>query len=543
METKTGTGHPLVARWWQRYLALWSRAPRRFRFLVLGAAMLLALAAGYVYWLYSGLWAVEVDGHVVAVTSNRASIQSMISEIAHNAAQSYGRDITVYSQVVFRPVTREQARELDQALYMQDAANAGTTASSARPGANAAGGPAPADVTLGRTYAGSSSVSGGLVGLAAGSSSVTSLVEDPNVVRQRLSQALKLGTKAAAIVIGGQPVVYVDSVAVGQQVLDKILADYKARYGDSGTNWQDVHFAENPTVEAMDAPIDQIKSPQDAENILLQGTDEIRNYTVQKGDSLWLIASRNSMSVAKLEQANPQLQSETLQIGQVLNLVVARPYLTVLSTEQKTYTRSVPFPVQVQEDPNRWPWEHVVEQKGTPGKEQVTEIISRKNGQVVGQEITQVVRLQDPTVQIELTGTRQVPKLGSGEFVWPLAVPGVITSPFGYRSWRYSSEFHTGVDIAVPMGTQVRAVDAGMVIFAGRDGNYGNLVRIDHGDGVVTFYAHLSRILVHVGDTVKQGQVIALSGDSGRSTGPHLHFEVRVNGDPVNPLNYYPSGG
>ena len=561
VNTRAGTDQSQSPRRWQRYLALWRRMPWRARGGLIAGVTVAVVAVSYLIWVHSALWALEVDGHVVAVMSSRGSAQAMIDELVRDAARTYGRQVTVYSKIVFRPVTRAQARDLEKALYIQDAGGAfsGPVAGAGGGGTTvqgAAGSGAPgSDLPLGRSFAGTSPTvnmwplgrsTAGRGGTTSGNAAATvptNLVDNPNVVRQRLAQALVLGTQAAAIMIGGQPVVYVESVAVGQRVLDKILADYKARYDNGGTQWQDIHFAENPSVQAANAPINQIKGLQDAENILLRGTDELRNYTVQKGDSLWLIASRNHMTVDKLQQANPQLQGEMLQVGQVLNLVVAKPYLTILSTEQKTYTRSVPYPVQVREDPNRWPWEHVVEQKGTPGQEQVTEIIARRNGQVVGQQITQVIRLKDPTVQVELTGTRQVPRLGSGQFVWPLAVPGQITSPFGYRRWRYRSEFHTGVDIATPTGTQVRAADAGMVVFTGRDGNYGYLVKVDHGGGVVTFYAHLSRILVRVGDTVKQGEVIALAGDSGRSTGPHLHFEVRVNGEPVNPFKYYPAGG
>lgn len=120
-----------------------------------------------------------------------------------------------------------------------------------------------------------------------------------------------------------------------------------------------------------------------------------------------------------------------------------------------------------------------------------------------------------------------------------LPVNGSISSPFGYRRnpfGRWTSEFHNGVDIACDYGTAVVASAEGTVTFAGWDGYWGRRVQISHGFGVVTFYAHNSKITVNVGDKVDKGEVIAYSGNSGRSTGSHLHYTAYVNGELVDPL-------
>lgn len=124
-------------------------------------------------------------------------------------------------------------------------------------------------------------------------------------------------------------------------------------------------------------------------------------------------------------------------------------------------------------------------------------------------------------------------------FSWP--VEGVLTSPFGKRGRVMGGggrRFHAGIDLAVPVGTRVRAAQPGIVVFAGYNGAYGKVVKLDHQHGYSTLYAHNSRLLVHVGQRVKAGHVICLSGNTGRSTGPHLHFEVHKDGWPVNPLPY-----
>ena len=123
-------------------------------------------------------------------------------------------------------------------------------------------------------------------------------------------------------------------------------------------------------------------------------------------------------------------------------------------------------------------------------------------------------------------------KPSAAGFIWP--VHGVLTSGFGWRWGR----MHEGIDIAVGVGTPVVAAAAGTVIVAGWLGGYGNLVVVDHGNGLSTAYGHNTSVTVGVGQSVAQGQLIAYSGSTGHSTGPHVHFEVRINGAPVDPLGY-----
>ncbi len=120
----------------------------------------------------------------------------------------------------------------------------------------------------------------------------------------------------------------------------------------------------------------------------------------------------------------------------------------------------------------------------------------------------------------------------SGGWIWP--VNGTLTSPFGYRWGR----MHEGIDISVPEGTPIRAAKPGTVVIAAYTGGYGNYTCVDHGGGLSSCYAHQSSYAVSPGDSVEQGEVIGYSGNTGSSTGPHLHFEIRVNGSAVDPLGY-----
>ena len=131
-----------------------------------------------------------------------------------------------------------------------------------------------------------------------------------------------------------------------------------------------------------------------------------------------------------------------------------------------------------------------------------------------------------------------VPSTSPGALAWP--VTGTITSPFGWRKSPFggSPEFHQGLDIGANMGTTVTAAASGTIISAGWYGGYGNYILIDHGGGMSTGYGHLSRIFVSNGQQVQRGQAIGAVGSTGASTGPHLHFEVRITGKPVDPTAY-----
>ncbi|MGI6452529.1 MAG: murein hydrolase activator EnvC family protein [Syntrophomonadaceae bacterium] len=132
------------------------------------------------------------------------------------------------------------------------------------------------------------------------------------------------------------------------------------------------------------------------------------------------------------------------------------------------------------------------------------------------------------------------PSLGTGTYTWPTPGYTGITSPYGMRFHPVLKEnrMHTGVDLRAPMGANIVAADSGTIIQTGWMGGYGQVVIIDHGNQVSTLYAHQSKILVNTGDTVYKGQTIGKVGSTGWSTGPHLHFEVRINGKHTDPMQY-----
>jgi len=355
---------------------------------------------------------------------------------------------------------------------------------------------------------------------------------------EELREKLPLVTTATSIVVEGQPVAACDTRAEAEHAVALVMERHQAQLVKrSGVEVLNCEFREEISFEECEVPLSEIREPSEAALILERGSDKVVEHKVQKGESLWAIASKTSISVTDLRLANPQIKGDLIRVGDTLNLVVPDPYLTLVSKEVYTYRQAIGFTTQLQTDSSRWPWERVITQAGRNGQKEIVVEISRVNGEEVSRKLLSETLLSNPVTQIVVQGTKVVPDRGTGRLVWP--VVGKITSPFGMRN----RVLHTGIDIAAPTGTPVLAADNGMVSISQSSlGGYGQVIFIDHGGGsLITVYAHLSKRLVSVGTVVEKGQVIGHVGSTGRSTGPHLHFETRVNGTPVNPLQFYPS--
>lgn len=301
-----------------------------------------------------------------------------------------------------------------------------------------------------------------------------------------------------------------------------------------------VRVREAVTVRPVQVAAENISEVDSAASILLRGTTRVLVHTVQRGQSLWSIAQANAMTTDQLRRANPNLASDRLQIGQQLNLVVPEPHVTVETVERQTYTEAIGFGVEVTLSPDLWPWEERVTRPGVSGQREITVDIRRENGRETSRTVVSNVVVREPVTQLLVRGSRDAPAPGAGVYVWPLIGP--ITSDFGWRRLGW----HNGVDIAAPIGTPIRAAGSGVIVFAAARGGYGRLIIIDHGQhggrNLATAYAHQSRFAVRVGQTVEAGEVIGYVGNTGRSTGPHLHFEVHIDGERVDPIAFFRGG-
>jgi len=360
----------------------------------------------------------------------------------------------------------------------------------------------------------------------------------PDTLSEKLGEALKFSANAFVVRVEGNDIVALRDRAAAEWVIEEIRRAYLGKPGGKSGNVkvEQVSILQQVDIAEKKVPVDSLREAEEARQILLRGTDRIALYTVCRGDSFWAIARSRGMTVEDLRKANPQIVGDKLQIGQTVNLIVPEPYVNVVTVETVTQEIAIPFNVSVEYDENKWPWEQVVTRRGVSGRKEVVLQISKKDGREVERRIVSEKLIEEPVTQLLVQGSKLIPDLGTGSYAWP--TQGSITSRYGWRR----SGFHHGVDIGAPVGTPVIAADNGMVAYAGRLPYYGLVVRIDHGGGkVVTVYGHLSRIAVKQGEIVKRGQGIGNVGSTGRSTGPHLHFELRIDGATTDPLKMYPA--
>nr|WP_279380069.1 M23 family metallopeptidase [Sporosalibacterium faouarense] len=260
---------------------------------------------------------------------------------------------------------------------------------------------------------------------------------------------------------------------------------------------------------------------------------QVKTYEIKKGDTIWDIAMKHEIDTREIERLNPNINIDNIQIGQAINLTFPRSVLNVRIIKEHQYEEKIPYETTYEESSELYEDDVKVKIRGKEGKKEVISEIVYINGIEENRQIINEKILEEPKTEVFLKGTKERPEtLAYGNFMPPSR--GKLTSRFGPRWGRT----HTGIDIGVPIGTPNKAADGGKVIFAGWKGSYGELVIIDHENGYQTYYGHNSVIKVKEGELVYRGQVIALSGATGRVTGPNLHFEVRKNGQPVDPLKF-----
>ena len=212
----------------------------------------------------------------------------------------------------------------------------------------------------------------------------------------------------------------------------------------------------------------------------------------------------------------------------MLNVKEEIPVLGVVTVDQETYTEPIPCPVEEVKDDSMYIGSSKILVQGEEGESLVTAQVTYVNGKESERDIQSKETVREPTTTTKAVGTKEKPKTAStGQFSWPIS--GRINSYFGGRYIFGKYSYHSGLDIQASYGASIKAADGGTVTFAGWKGSYGKLVIITHDNGMETYYAHNSDLLVTVGSKVYKGQVIAKAGSTGRSTGPHCHFDVRVN--------------
>lgn len=298
----------------------------------------------------------------------------------------------------------------------------------------------------------------------------------------------------------------------------------------------DIHYEDK--IEVVEAYLleEELQTVEEAVNLVTKEQETQIIYKVKSGDTLSEISIMNNIPMDELIAINDALEDEntTIRVDQELVITVPEPDLSVIWKEEQVITEDYEAEIQYVPNDNWYTTQQVTLQEPSAGRRKVVAVTTYKNGKEQSREILKEEIYAEAIPKIVERGTKIPPT-----YIRPIS-GGRLSSNFGSRSapTKGASTNHKGIDWAVPIGTAVVASNAGVVTKAGWASGYGYAVYIKHADGRETRYAHLSKVLVKAGQTVEQGQRIALSGNTGRSTGPHLHFEIRINGSAVNPLKY-----
>ncbi len=322
--------------------------------------------------------------------------------------------------------------------------------------------------------------------------------------------------------------------------LEEMFADVEPAvergFDDYDTGLVGIDYADK--IEVVEAYLmeEELISVEEAVNLVTKEQETQVIYKVVSGDTLSQICLTNNIPMDDLIAINDSLEDENtmIRVDQELIITVPEPDLSIVWKEEQVYTEDYEAEVQYVANDDWYTNQKVTLQEPSAGRRRVAALIEYKNGQEVSREILKEEVYAEAVPKIVERGTKIPPT-----YIKPIS-GGRLSSGFGARSapTKGASTNHKGIDWATPIGTTVMASNAGTVAFAGWASGYGYAVYINHSDGRQTRYGHLSKVLVKAGQSVSQGERIALSGNTGRSTGPHVHFEIRINGTAVNPLKY-----
>ena len=299
--------------------------------------------------------------------------------------------------------------------------------------------------------------------------------------------------------------------------------------------------------------------------LLFGSLDKDQEYVVKPGDTIETVAFNNSLGTDEFLIVNPEFTSANniLSVGQKVNISLIDPVLDIVVEKHVVEDMAKPFETIEKEDSNMYRGNAKVETEGVNGVQRVTEKIKYKNGETLNVVITNADVIKEPVNKVVLKGTKSYYSGsyydGSGTYVptdgdwgWPTVSPYKVGSPFGYRWGR----LHAGIDINAGYGSPLYAAHSGTVIetvsscpgqgyYGSRcGGGYGNYVIVDCGNGIQAIYAHMGSVSIGSGSGVSKGQFIGTMGNSGSSTGTHLHFGVyrggpMRGGSAINPLSLY----
>ncbi len=342
--------------------------------------------------------------------------------------------------------------------------------------------------------------------------------------------------EATGLVIDGKFVGAVKDISAVKEHLDSKLAAAKQSETDR------VEFTKTVEMEEGLYFKSNVVSEEDLIALIDSNTQVDRYYTVQEGDAPLSIAEKNDVTLNELVALNPDILTNC-PVGRSVLINKSESYLPVKRIVTITYEETISYSTEYIDTSSLYKGQKQTKTSGQNGTRSITADVSYVDGVEIGREILSSEVTAQPVNEVILRGTASLPTTSGGGnpskygLIWPTSGSGrYISSPYG------GSRNHKAIDICYyggAYGKTIVAAHSGTVTYAGWKPSYGYVVFIQSGS-VTTVYGHCSKLAVSTGQTVTQGQYIANIGSTGYSTGPHLHFEVRINGSYVNPASYLP---
>ncbi|TLS48893.1 M23 family metallopeptidase [Paenibacillus antri] len=380
--------------------------------------------------------------------------------------------------------------------------------------------------------------------------------EDPETT-EALRSALEARAVGVEVIVNGEAVAIVKDEATANRILETVKATFASATPPEGltvlsaapVEERDDDIIAEGTPQLLSSrivePVDLLKreiQPNDVMDeqavidMLIQGDTKPTQYIVQEGDTPSGIAEKLGVPIELIYSKNQDhkdlIERDLIRPGDALDLTMLQPGVTIESIEKVTDTIAVQYETIYEEDASMRKGETKTVRDGKKGVKKVTYQLTKVNGLLMEEQVTDEVVVEEPLAAVVKRGTKVVLGEGTGKFSWPVASASV-SSGYGRRWGRQ----HKGIDLT-SSNKSILAADNGKVVYTGKTSDYGNHIIIDHKNGYETLYAHLSKISVKEGDIVEKGDKIGVMGNTGRSTGVHLHFEVIVNGVEKNPMSY-----
>lgn len=362
-----------------------------------------------------------------------------------------------------------------------------------------------------------------------------SVIGTEEKVKDSLSDKLNIVAEGYKLKVDNEEILVANDKKELNNIIEKVkedkISELKSDFTTAGYLTEDINIEkvkDNPVTFARGSGLEEI----------LKGSKvETKEYVVIAEENTEDIIKAFNMSIERFEDLNSEnkeVDLKDLKEGNIVNVETIKPYISVTTEDELNVEEKVKFETEIVLDDTMYQNKEYVKTEGKDGTVDRKVKITKVDGQEVSREILEEKTIEETINKVIVKGTKKVPRgVGIGEFIKP--AKGIISSSFGPRWGR----FHKGTDIAANTGTPIVSADGGVIEFAGyNSGGYGNMVIVNHMNGYKTVYAHANTVDVKVGQIVDSGDKIATVGNTGDSTGPHLHFEIILNGTNLDPELY-----